>query len=98
MLTSGELFFRRAERLLPAGSKFHYPDMDVEVLADDGEGHPTRVRFQFPRSLDDPRYLFLVSTKDGLNRWSVPKVLGTAVIPLPRVPYPAHVVPLASPK
>lgn len=97
LMTAGELFFRRAEQLLPTGSKFHYPGMDVEVIAD-RDGHPTKVRFVFPHSLDDPRYLFLTSTNRGLNRWAVPKVLGTAVVPLPRVPFPAHLLPLAAPK
>lgn len=96
LMTAGELFFRRAEQLLPAGSKLDYPSMHVEILADH-DGHPTKVRFTFPRSLDDPRYLFLTSTKAGLNRWPVPKLLGTSVVPLPRVPFPAHLLPLAPP-
>lgn len=88
LMTSGELFFRRAEQMLPAGSKFDYPSMDVEILAADDGGHPTKVRFTFPHSLDDPRYLFVISTRQGLQRWSVPKVSRSAVVPLPRVPSP----------
>jgi hypothetical protein len=84
--TAGELFFRRLEQHLPAGSTFDYPGMQVEVLADD-DGDPTRVRFRFPHSLDDPRYLFLVSTKRGLMRWDVPPVWGSNVVPRPRQPY-----------
>jgi hypothetical protein len=97
LMTSGELFFRRADQPLPAGSTFDYPGMDVEVLADE-DGRPTRVRFVFPHSLDDPRYLFLISTGRGLMHWSVPKVGGSMPVPLPRVPFPDHIIPLAGPK
>ena len=97
LMTAGELFFRRAEQLLPTGSTLDYPGMRVKVLADH-EGRPTKVRFSFPHSLDDPRYLFLTSTTQGLNRWQVPKVLGTAVVPLPRIPFPEHLIPLTPPK
>jgi hypothetical protein len=90
MMTAGELFFRRAEQRLDAGSKLDFPSFAIEVLDDDGEGHPTRVRFVFPHSLDDPRYLFLTSTKRGLNHWPVPPVQGRAVVPLPRLPFPSH--------
>ncbi|MFO7563626.1 MAG: hypothetical protein R6X02_13345 [Enhygromyxa sp.] len=94
LMTAGELFFRRAEQRLPTGSTLDYPGFHVEVLADDGEGRPTRVGFRFPHSLDDPRYLFVTSTGRGLNRWSVPPVHGKAVIPLPRVPFPSHLFSL----
>ena len=84
--TAGELFFRRLDQHLPAGSSFDYPSLDVEVL-EDIEGDPTRLRFRFAHSLDDPRYLFLVSTNQGLMRWEVPKVHGSDVVPIPRMPY-----------
>ncbi|MFV8750524.1 hypothetical protein ACNOYE_08220 [Nannocystaceae bacterium ST9] len=92
LLTSGELFFRRAEFGVPTGTVFDYPSLRAEVLADDGEGHPTKVRFRFPHSLDDPRYLFLTSTRRGLMRWPVPAIKGSAIVPLPRQPIPVDLV------
>ena len=84
--TAGELFFRRLEHHLPAGSTFHYPTLDIEVLQDI-EGDPTRVRFRFAHSLDDPRYLFLISTKKGLMRYQVPALWQSGVVPRPAQPY-----------
>ena len=85
--TGGELFFRRADHMLPAGSVLEYPSMRAEVLADQ-DGRPTQVRFTFPHSLDDPRYLFVTSTAEGINRWAVPPVRGSAIVPLARLPAP----------
>jgi hypothetical protein len=85
-LRSGaELFFRRDGRTLPAGTAFALPGLAVQIDAD-VEGYPTRVRFGFPDSLDDPRYLFLISTPQGLRRWQVPKLGARAVVPIPALP------------
>jgi hypothetical protein len=84
--TAGELFFRRLEHHLHAGDTFDYPTLDIEILADT-DGDPTRVRYRFAHSLDDPRYLFLISTKRGLMHWQVPAVLGSTVVPRPAQPY-----------
>jgi hypothetical protein len=84
--TAGELFFRRLEHHLHAGDSFDYPTLDIEIL-EDTDGDPTRVRFRFARSLDDPRYLFLISTKHGLMRWQMLPVWGSTVIPRPAQPH-----------
>ncbi|KIG16078.1 hypothetical protein DB30_04950 [Enhygromyxa salina] len=84
--TAGELFFRRSDRLLPTGSTFDYPSVKIEVLADDG-GNPTRLRFSFSRSLDDPSFLFLISTRNGLMQWDIPPIEGSKTVPRPRLPY-----------
>jgi hypothetical protein len=84
--TAGESFFRRSDRPLRAGASFDYPSMHIEVL-DDDDGHPTRVRFSFARSLDDPSFLFLISTKQGLMRWEIPPIEGSQTVPRPRLPY-----------
>ncbi|MFV8755255.1 hypothetical protein ACNOYE_32295 [Nannocystaceae bacterium ST9] len=83
--TPGELFFRREDQHLHAGDVLEHPGMRVEILADD-EGDPVRVRFTFPASLDDPRYLFVISTREGLRRWPVPKVGQRGVVPIPQLP------------
>lgn len=84
--TGAEQFFRRGDRKLPAGTAFALPGLRVEITADDGAGHPTRIEFGFPASLDDPRYLFLVSTAEGLRRWPVPELGARAPVPRPRLP------------
>ena len=83
--TPGELFFRREEQHLRTGDVLEYPSLRAEILADD-DGDPTRVRFTFPHSLDDPRYLFIISTSEGLVRWPVPKVGQRGVVPLAQLP------------
>ena len=90
--TAGELFFRRANQPLGNGARFDYPSVDIEILADDGAGRPTTVRFRFPHDLDDPRYVFLSATQTGLRRWLVPAVGATRVVPLPRLPFPDHLL------
>jgi hypothetical protein len=91
-LRSGaELFFRRDGQKLPAGTAFEVPGLSVEIEAD-VDRYPSRVRFGFPDSLDDPRYLFLISTPQGLRRWQVPKRGERAVVPIPALPlvYPGE--------
>jgi hypothetical protein len=56
--------FHRGDTL--SGAHFH-----VEVLAA-VSGQATRIRFVFPRSLDDPGYLFLYPRKQGLERVAMP--------------------------
>ena len=85
MHTAGELFFRREDQPLVRGDVLAYPSLHVEVFGDEA-GHPTRVRFRFPLSLDDPRYLFVIATRDGIQRWAVPPLGGRNVIPFPRLP------------
>ncbi|KIG17642.1 hypothetical protein DB30_02917 [Enhygromyxa salina] len=91
-LRSGaELFFRRDGQTLPAGTAFEVPGLSVEIESD-VEGYPSRVKFGFPHSLDDPRYLFLISTPEGLRRWQVPKRGERAPVPIPALPlvFPAE--------
>ncbi|NVB42492.1 hypothetical protein G6O69_32010 [Pseudenhygromyxa sp. WMMC2535] len=88
MYTAGELFFRRDEARLRTGEVLEYPTLRVEILADTDDGHPTKVRFRFARDLDDPQYLFMISTPKGLMRWTVPPVGGRGVVPFARLPPP----------
>ncbi len=87
MLTAGELFFRRDSERLHAGDVLEYPTLTVTILSDD-DGHPTRVRFRFAEDLDDPRYLFVISTSEGIQTWPVPAVGGRSIVPLARLPVP----------
>jgi hypothetical protein len=83
--TAGELFFRREDQPLRKGDVLEHPGLRAEILADE-DGDPTSVRFTFSASLDDPRYLFVISTPTGLRKWTVPKVGSRGVVPFPMLP------------
>ena len=85
MHTAGELFFRREDQPMAKGTVFVYPSLRVEVL-EDLDGHPTEVRFQFDRSLDDPSLLFVVTTAEGIQAWPVPAEGKRKPVPIPRLP------------
>lgn len=65
---------------LRAGQVVRIAGLDVEVLEMDGWG-PRRVRFHFDRDLDDPSFVFLIMTKRGLTRFSLPRVGHAALVP-----------------
>lgn len=73
LATTYEHNFRRADQPLVAGDVRERGGLRVEII-EDLDGHPTRVRVRFPVSVDDPRYLFLMSTKQGLRRWQPPEL------------------------
>jgi hypothetical protein len=81
---TSERFFRPAGPLA-TGDRLGSGEMEVEILALGG-GPPDRIRFRFPRDLDDPRYLFLVPERDGLRPFALPAVGRSALTALPRLP------------
>lgn len=85
LATTYEHNFRRADQPLVAGDVRERGGLRVEIV-EDLDGHPTRVRVRFPVSVDDPRYLFLMSTKQGLRRWQPPKLGRPGIVPLPALP------------
>lgn len=85
LATTYEHNFRRADQPLVARDVRDRGGLRVEIL-EDRDGHPTRVRVRFPVSVDDPRYLFLMSTKQGLRRWQVPALGKPGIVPLPALP------------
>jgi hypothetical protein len=72
--------FRAASVPFPRGTVIHTAYMTATVL-DDREGRPTRVAFQFTRSLDDPSLIFLVFRDRGLRRLTLPAVGGEVALP-----------------
>lgn len=71
--SSGSRAYRPRRYPLASGSVVDWPGLRAEVLADH-EGSPTTVRFQFPSSLDDPRYVFAVVRDGALERWTPPAI------------------------
>jgi hypothetical protein len=64
----------------------------VRVLATDA-GEPTWLRFEFPASVDDARYVFLYSTPHGLIRMTPPWIGRSLQLPAPVWPRPLPVDP-----
>jgi hypothetical protein len=50
------------------------------------EGQPVRMRFTFPKSLDDPQFVFLHPMVEGLRRIEVPAVGSKLRLPAPSTP------------
>jgi hypothetical protein len=86
---TGSPFKRTAYR--PDDSEFHSGErirtrlFDVLIKAVH-DGEPTQLRFSFPLSLDDPRYVFMYPTRDGLKRVSLPVVGGRTRLSAPAYP------------
>jgi hypothetical protein len=59
--------------------------LTIRILALDN-GRPYRARFIFDKPLEDPSYLFLHSTKNGLRRFELPAVGATVRLPLAQFP------------
>ena len=65
--------YRRQSSAFQNGDAVTLDAMRVEVLATDGP-NPWLLRITFKHSLDDPRYLFLNSTPDGIRPFALPAV------------------------
>lgn len=62
------------------------------IVTNSRNGKPSSVRYIFPKSLDDPSYIFLESRAGSLSRWKVPEVgkrirIRRGQMPLP---FPSH--------
>jgi hypothetical protein len=68
-----------------AGARARAGDIDVIVEAVQ-DGQPTRTRFVFPKSLDDPEYVFLYPGASGLRAIKMPQVGAELSLPPPRTP------------
>jgi hypothetical protein len=72
--------FRARSLPLPRGAVVRTSYMTATVL-DDRTGRPTRVSFQFTRSLDDPSLIFLAFRDGGLRRLAMPPIGGEMAFP-----------------
>jgi hypothetical protein len=70
---------------LAAGDRAASAGMQVEVLAT-RKAQPSRMRYTFDVSLDDPSLLFLASTEHGLARISLPPAGSSMILPAPEMP------------
>jgi hypothetical protein len=67
------------------GDRVQIAGMQVEVLAT-RKSQPSRMRYTFDVSLDDPSLLFLASTERGLTRMALPPSGASLILPAPEMP------------
>jgi hypothetical protein len=79
--------YRSAEHPFRTGDHIQTPNFEVDILAAEA-GEPTWLRFQFPRSLDDPRYLFLHARAEGYAPFALPAVGERITLPPGAWPQP----------
>lgn len=72
--------YRSAAAPVRSGERHELPGLAVTVLTVFAN-NPTRIRFEFDRSLDDPALWFLVSTVHGLKHHVLPAVGATERLP-----------------
>lgn len=68
-----ENFYRDDRLAFVPGETTKIDGLKIEIVAVK-EGKPSRVRFTFDKPLEDPDYLFLYSSPDGMRRIELPKV------------------------
>jgi hypothetical protein len=78
--------YRPEDAPFHAGDKVHAARFDVEVM-DVSDGQPARLRFRFPRSLDDGLYLLLYPREEGLTRVVPPAIGRRLELPAPALPH-----------
>jgi hypothetical protein len=79
-----ERVFRSAEARVSVGQEFVLPGLSLRVLAV-GDGGIRRLRAEFDRPLEDPKWSFLIAGPQGLLRW-VPPAVGQRVFVPPPLP------------
>jgi len=83
--SAGEHMFRSPRMPLRAGDTVELEGMTIDVLRL-LDGDPQALRVRFDRPLEDPSYVFLVATEQGLRRFELPAVGETRRMPLPAFP------------
>jgi hypothetical protein len=71
---------REPRKVIPEGSDVVAGPMVATVL-DNGAFGPTRVRFRFDRSLDDPSMKFFITRSTGFEAFAMPRVGDQAGVP-----------------
>jgi hypothetical protein len=79
--------YRLADDEFATGQRYFGPEFQATILSA-VNGLPTRLRFEFQRALNDPAYVFLFPTAEGLNKFVPPPIGGTVQLPPPAWPHP----------
>jgi hypothetical protein len=72
--------YRAADAPMHVGDQVELPGLRVDVLGV-FEDNPSRVRFTFDRSIDDPTLWFLIAGNDGLRHQAMPALHETRRVP-----------------
>jgi hypothetical protein len=72
--------YRAADAAMHAGDHIELPGLAVDVL-NVFQDNPSRVRFTFDRSIDDPTLWFVIASKDGLRHQAMPALHETRRVP-----------------
>jgi len=72
--------YRDAGAAVRAGERHRLPGLDVAVL-EVAADNPTRMRFEFDRSVDDQSLWFLFATDHGLRRQHLPPIGESVTVP-----------------
>jgi hypothetical protein len=83
--SAGEEMFRTPRKRLSLGATLDVDGMIVGVMRMQ-DGVPQTLRVRFERALEDPSYVFLVSTEEGLRRFTPPAFGQVTRIPRPARP------------
>jgi hypothetical protein len=78
--------YRHEDLPFKTGDRLSCARFDVEIVEAFG-GEPTHLRFSFPDSLDDRRYVFLYPAVSGIIRLTMPPVGGRFRLPPPAWPF-----------
>lgn len=78
-----EQLFRRPDAALHEGDVVDLPGLEIRIMTVAPDGAPTRVRYTFERTLDDPLLQFLLVTPRGPIRYPMGPVGATMPIPAP---------------
>jgi hypothetical protein len=89
----GENFYRDERVAVKSGAAGAMEGLKVEIV-EVRQGVARRFRFTFSRPLDDPRYLFLYSSRSGLRRFTLPAVGEVKRLPRAQFPDQARLPPM----
>jgi hypothetical protein len=79
------MVYRQGGSAFYPGQRFHNALFDVEVLLVRGV-EPRHLRFTFQKALDDPSYLFMYPTEDGIEPLQLPELGASIRLPSPAWP------------
>jgi hypothetical protein len=72
--------FRAPDRRPEVGASIDLEGLRIEILETEADGAPTRVRYTFDRSIDDPTLSFVIVSPQGLRAYPMPAVGASVTI------------------
>jgi hypothetical protein len=85
LATSGEHLLRSPNHPFRVADSVDVGSMRVTIV-ELFDGRPRRILVEFDRPLEDPSLLFMVPRPDGYQRFALPPIGESVVVPAPAVP------------